>query len=200
VTNHWDHYHRHWNLLAAPLRPTVETVGIIEREAAAENADVLLLGVTPELAGLGKTMRAVDAAPGMISALWKTSTPLREAVVGSWLDLPLASGSVDAIVGDGSLNALGASVGRLSMLREMIRVLRPTGRAAIRVFAAPERREGIGSVRDDALQRRIDGFHAFKWRMAMALAGPEPDWSPRSDASWPSCRSRLPRPKKRVSS
>ena len=23
--------------------------------------------------------------------------------------------------------------------------------------------------------RRIDGFHAFKWRVAMTLAGPEPD-------------------------
>src|SRR5688572_9791107 len=141
MTNHWEHYHRHWNLLNAPLRPPAETVGIIEREAATADADVLLLGVTPELAGLGKTMRAVDSSPGMISALWKASTPAREAVVGSWFDLPLASGSVDAVIGDGSLNSLGTSAERLLLLREMVRVLRPEGRAAIRVFASPGLRE-----------------------------------------------------------
>ena len=78
MTNHWEHYHRHWNLLDAPLRPPAETVGIIEqREAATADADVLLLGVTPELAGLGKTLRAVDSSRGMISALWKASMPSR---------------------------------------------------------------------------------------------------------------------------
>jgi SAM-dependent methyltransferase len=176
MTNHWEHYHRHWNLLNAPLRPPAETVGIIEREAATADADVLLLGVTPELAGLGKTMRAVDSSPGMISALWKASTPAREAVVGSWFDLPLASGSVDAVIGDGSLNSLGTSAERLLLLREMVRVLRPEGRAAIRVFASPGRREGTAAIRQDVRARRIDGFHAFKWRIAMTLAGPEPDY------------------------
>lgn len=179
MTNHWERYHRHWNLLGAPLRPPAEAVGIIERETATADADVLLLGVTPELAGLGKTMRAVDSSSGMISALWKASTPYREAVVGSWFDLPLASGSVDAVIGDGSLNAVGTSAERLSMLREMARVLRPEGRAAIRVFAGPGQREGIAAIEDDARARRIDGFHAFKWRIAMTLAGPEPDFSVR---------------------
>jgi len=176
MTNHWEHYHRHWNLLGAPLRPPAEAVGIVEREAATEDADVLLLGVTPELAGLGKTMRAVDSSPSMISASWKASTPFREAVVGSWFDLPLASRSVDAVIGDGSLNVVGTSAERLSMLREMARVLRPDGRAAIRVFAGPSRREDVAAIKDDVHVGQIDGFHAFKWRIAMALAGPEPDY------------------------
>lgn len=176
MTSHWEHYHRHWSLLAAPLRPPAETVGIIEREAGAAGADVLLLGVTPELAGLGRTMRAVDSSPGMIEALWKAGGPSREALVGSWLDLPLASGSVDAVVGDGSLNSLASSAERLLLLRETARVLRPGGRAAIRIFASPVRREDIAAVEDDVRARRIDGFHAFKWRVAMTLAGPQPDY------------------------
>lgn len=179
MTNHWEYYHRHWNLLGAPLRPPAETVGIVEREAATADADVLLLGVTPELSGLGKTMRAVDLSPGMISALWKTSTPSREAVVGSWFDLPLPNGSVDAVIGDGSLNSLGTSAGRQLLLREMARVMRPGGRAAIRLFASPDRREQIAAIKDDVSHRRIDGFHAFKWRMAMVLAGPKPDYKVR---------------------
>ncbi|RUX38967.1 methyltransferase type 11, partial [Mesorhizobium sp. M7A.F.Ca.CA.002.09.1.1] len=52
MTNHWDDYHRHWKLLEAPLRPTAETVAIFDRELDLGNADVLLLGVTPELAVL----------------------------------------------------------------------------------------------------------------------------------------------------
>ena len=177
MINHWDHYHRHWSLLEAPLRPTAETVDIFEREVSASNADVLLLGVTSELAGLGKTMRAVDSSPAMVSGLWKGTTPSRTAVVGSWLDLPLASRSVDAVVGDGSLTMLSNSADRLIMLREMARVLRPGGSAAIRIFATPDRREGIAAVRDDVRAGRIGNFHAFKWRIAMALAGPEPDYT-----------------------
>ena len=151
MTNHWEHYHRHWNLLNAPLRPPAETVGIIEREAATADADVLLLGVTPELAGLGKTMRAVDSSPGMISALWKASMPSREAVVGSWFDLPLASRSVDAVIGDGSLNSLGTSAERSGLLREIVRVLRSeaaprSGSLPVRIGVKVSQRSGMKSA------------------------------------------------------
>jgi SAM-dependent methyltransferase len=177
VSDHWSKYGQHWHLLEAPLRPTAETVAILEREAANAAADVLLLGVTPELAHLGRAMRAVDASPEMISALWKSGGPSRSAVVGSWLALPLESSSVDAVVADGSLNALATSAARRSAMREMARVIRPEGVAAIRIFTAPGSRETLAVIRDDALAGRIDGFHAFKWRVAMALTGTEPDHS-----------------------
>src|SRR5688572_18930152 len=58
MTNHWEAYHRHWALLGPPLRPPAEAVEAVWREAGCLGANVLLLGVTPELAGLGKTLRA----------------------------------------------------------------------------------------------------------------------------------------------
>jgi SAM-dependent methyltransferase len=95
--------------------------------------------------------------------------------VGSWLELPLDDASVDAVIGDGSLNSLGTEADRLDLMREAARVLRPGGRAAIRLFAAPELREGLEEIAADAGAGRSGSFHAFKLRLAMALAGPDPD-------------------------
>jgi len=59
-------------------------------------------------------------------------------------------------------------------MREVARVLKPGGRAAIRLFAAPEIREAIAGIAADA---GGGSFHAFKLRVAVSLAGPDPDCS-----------------------
>ena len=177
MTNHWEAYHRHWALLGPPLRPPAEAVEAVGREAGCPGANVLLLGVTPELAGLGKTLRAVDSSPAMIAAVWPGDTETRHAAVGSWLDLPLDDASVDAVIGDGSLNSLGTEAERMGMMREVARVLRPGGRAAIRLFAAPEHRQDIAGITAEADAGRGGSFHAFKLRLAVALAGADPDCS-----------------------
>lgn len=177
MNNHWDKYHSNWNELEAPLRPVQQTVGIMEREGGTSERDVVLLGVTPELAGLGRTLLAVDASLQMIGALWKGDTPTRRAVVGEWSALPATDHGMDAIVGDGSLNVVDHSDVRQAILRESARVLRPEGRLAVRVFTSPVRREGLSGIKKEVLSGVIENFHAFKWKLAMALAGADPNRS-----------------------
>lgn len=168
MTNHWDNYHRHWMLLEAPLRPTPETVAIFERELDLADADVLLLGVTPELAVLGRSMLAVDQSAAMISGVWAGDNASRRAVAGNWLDLPVGGASADAVIGDGCLSAVDSKMARDTLLGEIARVLKPGRRAAIRVFAGPETTEDLPGIEAQVLAGGIENFHALKWRIAMA--------------------------------
>jgi SAM-dependent methyltransferase len=177
MTNHWDNYHRHWRLLDAPLRPTPETVGIFERELDLANADVLLLGVTPELAVLGRSMLAIDQSATMISGVWAGDNAARRAMTGDWLDLPVASASTEAVIGDGCLSVVGSKAARNTLHGEIARVLKPGGRAAIRVFAAPETTEDLAEIEAQVLAGAIENFHALKWRIAMACTTGGPDFA-----------------------
>lgn len=168
MTNHWDNYHRHWMLLEAPLRPTPEIVRIFERELDLDGADILLLGVTPELAVLGRTLLAVDQSAAMISGVWAGNNPSRRAAIGNWLDLPVGAASTDAVIGDGCLSAVDSREARNALLAEMARVLKPGGRAAIRIFASPETAEDLSTIQALAMSGVIENFHALKWRIAMA--------------------------------
>ncbi|WP_027143245.1 class I SAM-dependent methyltransferase [Mesorhizobium sp. WSM3626] len=168
MTNHWDNYYRHWKLLDAPLRPTPETVGIFDRELDLGNADVLLLGVTPELAILGRSMLAIDKSATMISGVWAGDSVSRRAMAGNWLDLPVERASFDAVVGDGCLSAVDSKVARGSLFGEIARVLKPGRHAAIRVFARPEAADDLCGIEALVLAGRVENFHALKWRIAMA--------------------------------
>jgi SAM-dependent methyltransferase len=175
MTSHWDAIRRHWQLLGSPLRPPPEAVETYGRELDLQSADVLLLGVTPELAGLGRTMLAVDESAAMISGIWPGDTASRKAVVGNWLDLPIASESVDAVIGDGCLSALDSSTARLALFGEVARVLRPGGRAGLRLFASPQAPEDLHAVRALTLAGGVASFHELKWRIAMCCTDGDPD-------------------------
>ena len=175
MTGHWDAIRRHWRLLGSPLCPPPEAVTAYERELGLQSVDVVLLGVTPELAGLGRTMLAVDESPAMIAGIWPGDTASRKAVNGNWLELPLGDESAGAVIGDGCLSALGSSVARQTLLAEIARVLQPGARAALRAYASPEVPDDPQDVRALALSGSIATFHELKWRIAMACAGSDPD-------------------------
>ncbi|MER9938276.1 class I SAM-dependent methyltransferase [Mesorhizobium sp. M0088] len=177
MTNHWDDYHRHWKLLEAPLRPTAETVAIFDRELDLGNADVLLLGVTPELAILGKSMLAVDQSAAMISGVWAGDDGSRRAIAGNWLNLPVDHASIDAVIGDGCLSAVDSQAARSSLFGEVARVLKPGRRAAIRVFARPETADDLRGIEALVLAGGVENFHALKWRIAMASTTNDPDFA-----------------------
>lgn len=175
VVDHWDRYARHWELLGPPLRPPPDAVSAYTRELRPEGRSVLLLGVTPELSAFGASIVAVDETAAIIAALWPGDRPGRRAVVGDWLDLPIADASVEVVVGDGCLNAVSLRSQRRRLLEQIARVLKPGGRAAIRLFAGPETPEDLSAVTADAAQGRIANFHALKWRVAMACAAQHPE-------------------------
>jgi SAM-dependent methyltransferase len=177
MTNHWDNYHRHWKLLDAPLRPTAETVSIFDRELDLRNADVLLLGVTPELTILGRSMLAVDQSATMISGVWAGDNALRRAIAGNWLDLPVDRASIDAIIGDGCLSAVDSKAARNALFSEIARVLKPSQRAAIRVFARPETSDDLRSIEALVLAGGVENFHALNWLIAMACTTDDRDFA-----------------------
>lgn len=130
---------------------------------------VLLLGVTPTLADLGETMVAVDINNRIITNLWPGDTATRKAIQGNWLDLPLCDREFTAVVGDGVLVAINP-VEYKALFGQLAKVLLPNARIMFRLYETPEPGERIAQVRDAAMGGSIKGFHAFKWRLAMAIA------------------------------
>ena len=133
---------------------------------------VLLLGVTPELAVLGRELVAVDNSPAMLEHVWPGDTDSRRAVLADWADLPFNDSEFDAVIGDGSLNSAPEQVEQV--LGEAKRVLSTTGRAVFRLFCSPEEPEPLQSIQEDVLGGWTGNVHALKWRIAMSLASQRP--------------------------
>ena len=173
-TGPWHDHARQWSRLASPLRPHADDVSNVRR--ALENAAGLhlLLGVTPEYAHLTGSVVAVDRNEAMISALWPH--PGRNAIQGDWLCLPIGRDACGAVIGDGVLNAVHYFSEYVRLLDEVKRVLKPGGRFVIRSFVRPElEQETCQGVCERAKTRSIGSFHAFKWRLAMAIAAESGD-------------------------
>ncbi len=172
----WANLFRTWDLIGPPLRPHPDVAAVMKRELRTDDAEVALFGVTPEFARLGKSLIAVDANPNMIGALWIGDDASRKAVVGNWLDLPLPDKSIDAIVGDGCLSAVISEAQRLKCLEEMARVLKPGGRAGIRLFARPKETEPLAAIKADALAGRVKALAEIVLRTALSLPVAAPDY------------------------
>jgi SAM-dependent methyltransferase len=106
----------------------------------------------------------------MIGALWPRNSGGKIAIQADWLHLPLREGSCDACIGDGSLNFFDCPSRYGVFFDQVQRVLRPGGRFALRVFVRPDAGESCAAVCAQAMQAGIGSFHAFKWRLAMAIA------------------------------
>ncbi|MDG4855341.1 MULTISPECIES: methyltransferase domain-containing protein [unclassified Mesorhizobium] len=177
MTEHWNAIRKHWQLLGSPLRPPAEVVETYDRELDLAPSDVVMLGVTPELAGLGATMTAVDESSDMIAGIWPGDTDTRKAVQGDWFDLPFADASVEALIGDGCLSVIAAAGLRRTLFASIARALRSDGRAGIRLYASPETPDNPKDVRDLALSGGVSTFHELKWRVAMTAIGDAPDYT-----------------------
>ncbi|WP_457935560.1 class I SAM-dependent methyltransferase [Mesorhizobium sp. 10J20-29] len=175
MAKHWDAYDRRWQQLGAPLRPPPDVVRAVERVLEPAGKTVLLLGVTPELSDLSRSMIAVDSSASMIAKIWPGNDGSRRAMLGDWLALPVEAGSMDCVVGDGCLSAVDSRDARLGLLREIARVLAPDGAASVRLFAAPEQRETLDTVRRDTQAGAVANFHVLKWRAAMACVSEDAD-------------------------
>ena len=168
--SHWDDHAGQWHLLASPLRPHADDAGNVRQALGNAGGLHLLLGVTPEYAGLLRRVVAIDHNAAMIRSMWARDLPDKAAVQGDWLQLPFAESSFDAGIGDGCLNLLSHPVQYGLLFGELQRALRPGARLALRVFVRPDEGETCESVCARAMSAGIGSFHAFKWRLAMAVA------------------------------
>jgi hypothetical protein len=180
----WNRNAAHWQLLGSPLRPTTEDILLYQRALQRWSVDhgdpahrILLLGVTQELRGMDwpadAELVACDGSRAMIESIWPcasfagaTSTP----VCADWGALPLRSASRNIAIGDGC--ALLLSIDDLRRVAANLdRVLDQDATLILRLFMRPKLVEGVDAVVAAANAGEIGSFHAFKWRLAMALQG-----------------------------
>lgn len=164
---YWQGFAQRWNRLGSPLRPCPEDVVNFKSALKNDPERCLLLGVTPELANITPALTAIDNSSDMIKALWPND---REAILGDWLALPFPPSSFDTIVGDGCLVLLSEPGQHERFFEQLSKVLAPGGRLLLRVFVSPETTETREQVCLDARSGKMKGFHAFKWRLSMAIA------------------------------
>ena len=165
-------------LARAPWTPSPEDGRLLLEAVTAHLAGrrslVAVLGVTPALIQLtwpeGATILAVEANPAMIRSQWRSHPKIPSAVVcGRWETLPLPSGSVATVVGDGSLNALPYA-SYPGLFREVARVLAPAGVFVLRCFVRPEIPMEIAKIEQEVAGRRHLTSAPFRLRLCTALA------------------------------
>ncbi len=169
--DHWRRYHAEWWRIQPPLRPDPDVVDAIRRLAGGRQARVRLLGVTPELANAFDSVEAIDKSPTMIGTVWPGDSATRTAVLGDWLQMEPAARPFDAVVGDGSLSNVSYPHEVREVLLRSCRSLRPAGRLVFRLFERPDVPIAMDELRALAAGPAPLNFHAFKWKLAMHLAG-----------------------------
>ena len=167
---HWKDYYRAWPQLTPPLRPHPQVVAAVAAAIGEAPGRTLLLGVTPELADIASDLVAVDRNHPLVSHVWPGDTKARRAIVGDWLNGNFVPGSFAACVGDGSLSVVEFPRGAVLLCERIHEALRSGGRFAGRFYAAPDNGEPVAAVKAAADGGSIRNFHAFKLRLAMAIA------------------------------
>lgn len=182
-TTQWHSFAVQWNLLGTPLRPCVEDIHIIEEMLAAEpevfgvgaKKRAWLLGVTPEIAKAlwpqEVELLAVERVQAMIDGVWPGDTDRRRSICADWLDVPFPYESCDLAIGDGCLTHVGFPDGLSRLLASVHRCLRCKGYLMLRLFCRPDVAETPDAVIAALQSGAIGSFHAFKWRLAMAVQG-----------------------------
>jgi SAM-dependent methyltransferase len=179
--NHWNHLAHQWHLFAPPLRPCTEDVQVMTEAVARwssnssrQGVSALLCGVTPEIANMdwpdATYLLAVEKSEEMISIVWPGhDDQWRRAEIGDWLHLPLPDKALDVIIGDGCFVFMNYPDGYRALAASLHRVLKDDGIIIMRFFVQPEEREEPQHVLEELRAGRIGSFHAFRWRLAMAV-------------------------------
>src|ERR1700722_3386863 len=133
---YWGDFARSYHELGPPLKPCDEDIRRMEEETrrhaeeiGARTPQALVLGVTPKIVNMRwpnrTALAAVDACWEIIQALWVPAPGNRQVLAASWLSLPLETGSIDMVLGDGSLNCVRYPDDVHAAAQEVKRVLRP---------------------------------------------------------------------------
>lgn len=147
-----------------------------------------LLGITPELAASRPLQEidlfAVERVRAMIDSAWPGNTARRWAICGDWLRAPFADEYFDLAIGDGCLMVVGFPDQLFGLLESVYRCLRSDGVMLLRLFCRPDAAEDPEAVIAALRAGSFGSFHAFKWRLAMAVQGSADADDVAVDAVW----------------
>ena len=192
---HWNTIAQCWHLYSSPLRPGVEDIETflrVIRRHVPEPVDAprqaLVLGVTPEIVTMpwpGQTMvTGADRSPEMIEHVWPGDRPgLRQALCVDWFNLPEPARAYEVVMADGSFNTLGYPAELRRLLAMLAGLTAQRALLITRTFTRPNERESLASLEEAARAGEAGGFHAFKFRLAMALQ-PAPEAGVSLDEIW----------------
>lgn len=168
--SHWQKYHARWAQIQPPLRPNEDVVERLLQLAKPSVRNIVLLGVTPELADAFGTVTAIDKNPAMIANVWPGDSATKAAIEADWLQVELPRTTFDAVIGDGSLNNVSCPEGISILLQRAMDWLVPGGVFACRLFERPADKITADQLLRTAGSKATLNFHAFKWQIAMHIA------------------------------
>jgi SAM-dependent methyltransferase len=182
---YWEARAPTWKVVP-PLAPAESDVRYYEARAACNIPDdgaamrALLLGVTAPIAAMrwpaATRLVSLDWAEGMIRHVWpREHVPAHAAALrGDWREMPLASGALDFVVGDGCYSVFADLAGPAAMNREVHRVLRRDGEFCLRCFRRPDTPASIEELFVALFAGRFPNLDLFRWLLAMAVQGDSP--------------------------
>lgn len=156
-----------WQKMGLPLRPREPVPSVLARLLSGRPAKLLMLGVTPDYAGFGDDLTALDWSPEMVAEIWPGDTDKRRAVLGDWRDMPFEAESFDAAIGDNAMTMLYWPDDVDAVLAEVRRVVKPDGIAVFRWFLAPDRPATDTELKALALSLRDKASDIMRWRFVM---------------------------------
>lgn len=159
--SHWYHHNKHWNKITPPIRPHESTVDNFVNIVGNKNTNVMILGVTQELAQSFGKVTAVDKEPAMIKNIWIGDSEYRKAVLADWRIWENTE-KFSAILGDGSINMVSFSTIATQLMTRCLDWLEPGGVFAARVFTRPNQ-----DITQDQLKADIKNYHWHAYRCRM---------------------------------
>lgn len=171
----WNEFHKRWPLLKPPQAVTPDTAARIAAAIESHDERVLLLGVTPPLAGIGDSLVAVEQSANMIANIWPGDNERRRAVEADWLRMEFGGDRFSAVIGDGSLNCIGWPGDYQALFARLAVLLRAPARFVVRFYVTPDPCESVAALVDATRAGQVVSIHPFRWRLGMAMAAEQGD-------------------------
>jgi len=167
TTTHWAERSRTWGQNGPPLQPNQEIVDCFA-SLIPTTANIILMGVTPQIANAYTYVTAVDREPAMIENVWPGNSETKRAINDNWLTVELPENYYDGIIGDGSINMLEIKDVEF-MLNKAKKLLRPGGAFACRMFTRPDTPITMERLHAEARNPTVN-FSAYRRLIPMYIA------------------------------